>query len=65
MTAEAAVDARALFSTNKPNGTGFGLPLAIKIIESEHLGRLTLRSEGQRGSEVEIVLPRNRPLSES
>ncbi len=65
MSPEAVVDARTLFATNKPNGTGFGLPLAIKIIESEHRGRLTLRSELDQGCEVEVILPREQALGET
>ena len=51
MSEEAQRDALTLFATSKPNGTGFGLPLAVKIVESEHGGRLTLESnEGSRNS---------------
>lgn len=57
MSAEAAADAVTLFSTSKANGTGFGLPLAIKIVESEHAGRLTLESVKGRGTIVRIIVP--------
>ncbi len=36
MTDEVLADATVLFSTSKPGGTGFGLPLVVKIVESEH-----------------------------
>ena len=58
MSKEATIDARALFATSKPHGTGFGLPLAIKIVESEHRGRLSIESEKGRGTRVEILLPK-------
>ena len=57
MSEEALKDAPVLFATSKPNGTGFGLPLAIKIIESEHGGHLTLESVKGRGTVVRVVLP--------
>ena len=57
MSNEVLADATVLFATSKPNGTGFGLPLAIKIVESEHGGRLTLKSVKGRGTVVRIVIP--------
>jgi nitrogen fixation/metabolism regulation signal transduction histidine kinase len=57
MSEEALLDATVLFATSKPNGTGFGLPLAIKIVESEHGGRLSLDSLKGRGTVVRIVIP--------
>jgi len=59
MSEEAQRDALTLFATSKPNGTGFGLPLAVKIVESEHGGRLTLESAKGRGTLVRITLPVN------
>jgi nitrogen fixation/metabolism regulation signal transduction histidine kinase len=59
MSEEAQRDALTLFATSKPNGTGFGLPLAVKIVESEHGGRLTLESEKGRGTLVRIRIPAN------
>src|SRR6185369_13972346 len=59
MSDEVQRDALTLFATNKPNGTGFGLPLAVKIIESEHGGRLTLESAKGRGTLVRITVPAN------
>jgi len=60
MSEEALADASVLFATSKPNGTGFGLPLAIKIIESEHGGRLSLESIRGRGTVVRVVIPQQR-----
>ena len=60
MSEEAVVDATVLFATSKPDGTGFGLPLAIKIVESEHGGRLTLDSSKGRGTIVRMVIPTQR-----
>lgn len=57
MSDEALADCRALFATSKPNGTGFGLPLAVKIVESEHDGRLTLSSKPGVGTVVQVELP--------
>ncbi|HEX7836514.1 MAG TPA: sensor histidine kinase, partial [Kofleriaceae bacterium] len=57
MTEEALADARVLFVTSKPFGTGFGLPLAVKIIESEHDGRLYLESREGHGTTARILLP--------
>lgn len=59
MSEETQRDALTLFATSKPNGTGFGLPLAVKIIESEHGGRLTLESVKGRGTLVRITIPAN------
>jgi nitrogen fixation/metabolism regulation signal transduction histidine kinase len=59
MSEEAQRDALTLFATSKPNGTGFGLPLAVKIVESEHGGRLTLESKKGRGTLVRISVPAN------
>ncbi|MCW2986937.1 MAG: sensor histidine kinase [Conexibacter sp.] len=60
MSPEVLADAPVLFSTNKSGGTGFGLPLAIKIVESEHGGRLRLDSEKGRGTVARVVLPASR-----
>lgn len=60
MSAEALADSVALFATSKPNGTGFGLPLAVKIVESEHGGRVELQSEKGRGTIVRITMRTHR-----
>jgi len=57
MSDEVLADAAVLFSTSKPDGTGFGLPLAVKIIESEHDGRLALESRKGYGTTARVVLP--------
>jgi signal transduction histidine kinase len=60
MSAEAQADAIKLFATNKPNGTGFGLPLVVKIVESEHGGRVELDSQQGRGTTVRITIRTHR-----
>jgi signal transduction histidine kinase len=61
MTDEVLADATVLFSTSKPGGTGFGLPLVVKIVESEHEGRLTLESRPGHGTTARVILPARRP----
>jgi signal transduction histidine kinase len=60
MSAEAQADAVKLFATNKPNGTGFGLPLVVKIVESEHGGRVELNSQRGRGTIVRLTIRTHR-----
>ena len=62
MSAEAQRDALTLFATSKPNGTGFGLPLAAKIVESEHGGRLSIDSVKGRGTIVRIIIPEHHQM---
>ena len=62
MSAEAQRDALTLFATNKPNGTGFGLPLALKIVESEHGGRLSIDSVKGRGTIVRMTIRQHRQV---
>jgi signal transduction histidine kinase len=57
MTDEALRDAVQLYASKKKDGTGFGLPLAKKIIETEHGGSVTLTSAKGRGTTVTVVLP--------
>src|SRR5262249_44126086 len=59
MSAEVQQDALTLFATSKPNGTGFGLPLAVRIVESEHGGRLGIESVKGRGTIVRIIIPKH------
>ena len=61
MSLEAQHDSLTLFATSKPKGTGFGLPLAVKIIESEHGGRLSIESTKGHGTIVRILIPRHHP----
>jgi nitrogen fixation/metabolism regulation signal transduction histidine kinase len=63
MSADAQEDALTLFATSKPNGTGFGLPLAAKIVESEHGGRLSIESVKGLGTTVRMTIPQHRPLN--
>lgn len=60
MSAEVLSDAIVLFATSKEGGTGFGLPLAVKIVESEHAGRLNLESVKGRGTIVRVTIPAQR-----
>jgi len=60
MSAEVQRDALTLFATSKPDGTGFGLPLAVKIVESEHRGRLSIDSVKGRGTVVSMIIPQHR-----
>ena len=46
-----------LYSTTKGNGTGLGLSIVHKIISS-HNGRINISSELGRGTQFEIVLPK-------
>src|SRR5438045_8030365 len=43
-------EARELFASTKAHGTGFGVPLAVKVIESEHRGRLRFDSNDGAGT---------------
>ena len=55
---EDALEACAqLYSTNRPDGMGFGLPIAKKIVESHHEGTLAIESAPGKGTTVTIVLP--------
>ncbi|HSK03135.1 MAG TPA: ATP-binding protein [Kofleriaceae bacterium] len=65
MSEEVLADATVLFSTSKPDGTGFGLPLAVKIVESEHDGRLSLESRKGHGTTVRVVVPIHRQRERS
>jgi len=57
MSEEALRDAVQLYSSKKPDGTGFGLPLAKKIVETEHQGSIKLSSKKGAGTTVTVVLP--------
>ena len=64
MSSEALKDCVLLYSTGKPNGMGFGLPLAKKIIEIDHRGTLSIESKRDVGTTVLIVLPIEQARSE-
>lgn len=57
MSEETLKDCVLLYSSSKPNGMGFGLPLAKKIIEIDHRGTLSIESRLGAGTTVVIVLP--------
>jgi signal transduction histidine kinase len=50
-------EARELFASTKPHGTGFGVPLAVKVIESEHSGRLRFETNAGAGTRAIVALP--------
>ena len=60
MSADEAKDAFVPFKTSKKNqgGTGFGLPIAKKIVEA-HGGAIQIDSVEERGTTVSIALPIN------
>jgi signal transduction histidine kinase len=57
MSEEALRDCVLLYSSGKPNGMGFGLPLAKKIIEIDHRGTLSIESQKDVGTIATVVLP--------
>jgi len=57
MSEEALRDCVMLYSSGKPGGMGFGLPLAKKIIEVDHRGTLSIDSRFGEGTVVTLVLP--------
>jgi signal transduction histidine kinase len=54
-------EARELFASTKSHGTGFGVPLAAKVIESEHSGRLRYEANVGGGTRTIVALPAARP----
>jgi signal transduction histidine kinase len=46
-----------LYYTTKPDGSGLGLPIALRIVE-DHGGTLTLDSRPGHGATATIFLPR-------
>jgi two-component system NtrC family sensor kinase len=46
------------YYTSKPHGTGLGLAIVQSVI-SDHGGRISVRSESERGTTFVIELPRN------
>ncbi len=57
MDAEALKDCMRLYATRKAASMGFGLPIARKIIETDHNGTLEIKSEPGKGTRVLIVFP--------
>jgi signal transduction histidine kinase len=57
MDAEAQADCMRLYATRKATGMGFGLPIARKIIETDHNGTLEIKSVPNEGTRVSIVFP--------
>jgi signal transduction histidine kinase len=53
-------DARRAFTTTKPYGSGFGLPLARRFVHA-HRGSLSLESKQGVGTTVTIILPVKQP----
>lgn len=46
------------FHTNKPNGTGLGLPITRKVVET-HGGSIEVESQPGAGTEFRVVLPKH------
>lgn len=57
MSEEALRDCVLPYSSKKPNGMGFGLPLAKKIVEIDHHGTLSIESRQDVGTTTTLVLP--------
>ena len=57
MAHDAVRDCVDLFSSGKPSGMGFGLPIARKVIEQDHCGTLAIESTAGEGTAVTILLP--------
>ena len=57
MGEETLRDCVLLYSSGKPGGMGFGLPLAKKIIEVDHRGSLSIESRIGEGTVVTVLLP--------
>lgn len=59
MTEAQAAEALRRFATTRRHegGTGLGLPIAKRIVEHEHHGRLHLESKVNQGTRVHIELP--------
>jgi signal transduction histidine kinase len=64
MSEEALRDCVLLYSSGKPGGMGFGLPLAKKIIEIDHHGTLSIDSRMGEGTVVTLVLPADQATCE-
>jgi signal transduction histidine kinase len=64
MGQEALRDCVLLYSSGKPCGMGFGLPLAKKIVEVDHHGALSIESRIGEGTVVTLLLPVDQPNCE-
>ncbi len=62
MDADQVEQATKRFSSLKRDrgGIGLGLPLAVKIVEREHIGSLEIESAPGEGTSVTIELPLRR-----
>jgi signal transduction histidine kinase len=60
MSEQRTREARELFASTKSHGTGFGVPLAAKVIESEHSGRLRFEANAGVGTRAVVALPLGR-----
>jgi len=49
-----------LFFTTKDTGTGLGMPIARSVVE-QHGGRLEVRSQLGRGTQIRVLLPVEAP----
>jgi two-component system, OmpR family, phosphate regulon sensor histidine kinase PhoR len=56
MSEETRARAFDLFFTTKDNGTGLGMAIARTVVE-QHGGRMDIRSQVGRGTQVRVVLP--------
>jgi signal transduction histidine kinase len=45
------------FFTTKENGSGLGLAICKRIIESDHRGKISIKSKKNHGTAVNIILP--------
>lgn len=61
MDSETQAEAYQPYRSRKPDGTGYGLPLAKKYIELVHRGSISLTSTEGKGTTVTVVLPRDQP----
>ena len=52
------------YFTTKKTGTGLGMAIVLKIIEA-HGGKISVFSEGEKGTQITIVLPQNERLGQS
>jgi signal transduction histidine kinase len=57
MSEQRTREARELFASGKLHGTGFGVPLAVKVIESEHGGRLRFEANAGGGTRAIVAIP--------